>query len=97
MIYIASVRHKAAQCPGNDPDLMSEAAEKLSKANLLKKNIEIVDAFIDQSCFLQQQKPNSEHVCTFVLETSSSPDLTDLFTPFQIEVTPSIKWQGLEE
>ena len=46
MLYIASVRHKAAQCPGNDPDLMREAAEKLSKANLLKKNIEIVDAFI---------------------------------------------------
>jgi hypothetical protein len=39
MLYIASVRHKAAQCPGNDHDLMSEAAEKLSKANLLKKNI----------------------------------------------------------
>ena len=51
MLYIASVRHKAAQCPGNDPDLMSEAAEKLSKANLLKKNIEIVDAFIDEHAF----------------------------------------------
>jgi CDP-diacylglycerol pyrophosphatase len=97
MLYIASVRHKAAQCPGNDPDLMSEAAEKLSKANLLKKNIEIVDAFIDQACFLQQQKSNSEHVCTFVVETSSPPDLADLFGPFQIEVTPSIKWQGLKE
>jgi CDP-diacylglycerol pyrophosphatase len=97
MLYIASVRHKAAQCPGNDPDLMSEVAEKLSKANLLKKNIEIVDAFIDQACFLQQQKSNSEHVCTFVVETSSPPDLADLFGPFQIEVTPSIKWQGLKE
>src|SRR5213593_4102763 len=97
MLYVASVRHKAEDCPGNDPELMKEIASKLSNKNLIKKNIQILDAFIDQSCFLQQSKSSSQdHICTFVVEVPSSSVLKELFAPFPVETTPSIKWQEIK-
>ena len=94
MLYIASVRHRAAECPGNDPKLMKEMAAKLSHGNLARKKIHIMEGFIDQTCFLQQSKSsNADHICTFVVEVSSPESLDDLFAPFAVEIIPSIKWQ----
>lgn len=95
MLYVASVKHKAEDCPGNDPHVMKEMASKLSNENLSKKRIQVMDAFIDQACFLQQPKKtsNPDHVCTFVVDVSSPSVLTELFAPFPVETTPSIKWQ----
>jgi len=95
MLYVASVRHKANECPGSDPDLMNEVAKKLSSENLAKKNMKILDAFVDQSCFFQEPKSadNSDHVCTFVMDVPSPSLVAELFAPFPVESTPSVKWQ----
>jgi hypothetical protein len=99
MLYVASVRHKLHDCPGKDPDLMREMASKLSNDNLSKKKIKILDAFIDQACFLQQAKTSSnvDHVCTFIVDVPSTSILTQLFAPFPVETTPCIKWQEVKE
>jgi hypothetical protein len=98
MLYVASVRHKAVDCPGNDPQSMKEMAARLSVGNLAKKKIQILDGFIDQTCFLQQSKASSpDHICTFVVEVPSPTVLDDLFAPFSVETTPSIKWQQMKD
>lgn len=51
--YVLSHTHKGVDCPGKDPELMKELAAKFSKDNLAKKNVNILDVFVDQSCMLQ--------------------------------------------
>lgn len=89
-MYVLSHTHKGVDCPGKDPDLMKELASTISKENLSKKNVKILDVFVDQSCMLQQT--NRDHLCLFVVESENAADLPQLFSPMQIDVRPMIRW-----
>src|SRR5687767_5162790 len=93
MLYIVSDRHKADECPGKDPELLKVLASKFSKTNLSKKNIKIIDGFVDHSCVLQT---GQNHLCMFIVEANSPSALTEIFKPLQVEVNPAIRWQGFE-
>jgi hypothetical protein len=94
-IYVLSHTHKGANCPGKDPELMKELAAKFSNDNLAKKNVNILDVFVDQSCMLQQT--NKDHMCLFVVESESASDLPQLFSPMEIDVTPMIRWRNFPQ
>jgi hypothetical protein len=53
-MYLLSHTHRGINCPGKDPEMMKELATKFSKENLAKKNVKILDVFVDQSCMLPQ-------------------------------------------
>jgi hypothetical protein len=91
MLYLVSDAHKADDCPGKDPDLMKEFATKFSEDNISKRNVKIIDVYVDQSCMLQTSK---NHLCLFVVEADSSSTLTELFKPMKVEVRPMIKWKN---
>lgn len=93
MLYLVSDRHKAEQCPGKDPELLKVLASKVSKASLLKKNIKIIDGFVDHSCMLQT---GPDHFCVFIVEANSSSNLSELFKPLEVEVRPAVRWQGFD-
>ena len=93
MLYIVSDRHEADDCPGKDPELLKVLASKFSKANLSKKNIKIIDGFVDHSCVLQTG-PN--HLCVFIAEANSPSALIEIFKPLKVEVNPAIRWQGFD-
>ena len=95
-MYVLSHNHKGINCPGKNPEMMKELAAKFSKENLAKKNVRILDVFVDQSCMLQQT--NKNHVCLFVVESESASDLPRLFSPMQIEdVRPMIRWPNFPQ
>lgn len=95
-MYILSHIHKGIDCPGKDPEMMKELATKFSKENLAKKNIKILDVFVDQSCMLQQT--SKDHLCLFVVESESGSELPQLFTPMQIEdIRPMIRWPNFPQ
>ena len=90
-MYVLSYSHKGVDCPGKEPEMMKEWANKFSKENLAKKSVKILDVFIDQSCMLQQT--DKDHVCLFVVESESASDLPQLLSPMQIrDVRPMIRW-----
>jgi hypothetical protein len=93
--YVLSHTHKGVDCPGKDPELMKELAAKFSKDNLAKKNVNILDVFVDQSCMLQQT--SKDHMCLFVVESESASDLPQLFSPMQIDVRPMIRWRNFPQ
>ena len=94
MLYIVSDRHKDQACPGKDPELMKKMALTFSKANLTKKNINMIDGFIDHDCVLQTGR---DHLCLFIVESDLEPSaLSEIFKPMMVEVKSAIRWQGFE-
>jgi hypothetical protein len=94
MLYIVSDRHKDQACPGKDPELMKKMALTFSKANLTKKNIKMIDGFIDHDCVLQTGR---DHLCLFIVESDLEPSaLSEIFKPMMVEVKSAIRWQGFE-
>jgi hypothetical protein len=85
-----SERHKGADCPGKDPEFLRILASKLSKPNQAKKNIKIIDGYVDHSCVLQT---GQDHVCIFIAEANSPTALTEIFKPLKVEVSPTVRWQ----
>jgi hypothetical protein len=94
-MYVLTHIHKGVDCPGKDPELMKQLAVKFSKENLARKNVNMLDVFVDQSCMLQQT--NKDHVCLFVVESESASDLPQLFSPMQIDVRPMIRWRNFPQ
>lgn len=95
-LYLLSHTHRGIDCPGKDPEMMKELATKFSKENLAKKNVKILDVFVDQSCMLQQT--SKDHLCLFVVESEDGSDLPQLFTPMKIEdVRPMIRWPNFPQ
>jgi hypothetical protein len=94
MLYIVSDRHKGQACPGKDPELMKKLALTFSKSNLTKKNIKIIDGFVDHSCMLQTGR---DHLCIFIIESNLPPSaLSEIFKPLVVEVNSVIRWQGFQ-
>lgn len=93
MLYIVSERHKADECPGKDPEVLKDLATRLSKTNLSKKNVKIIDGYVDHSCVLQT---GQDHLCIFIAEATSQPALMEIFKPLKVEVNPAIRWQGFD-
>jgi hypothetical protein len=94
MLYIVSDRHKDQACPGKDPELMKKMALTFSKANLTKKNIKMIDGFIDHDCVPQTGR---DHLCLFIVESDLEPSaLSEIFKPMMVEVKSAIRWQGFE-
>jgi hypothetical protein len=94
MLYLVSERHRAEQCPGKDPELLKVLASRISKASLSKKNVKLIDAFIDHSCMLQT---GPDHLCVFIVEANSTPAiLSEIFKPLEVEVRPAVRWQGYD-
>lgn len=94
MLYIAIDRHKDQDCPGRDPEAMKKLASRFSKAYLSKKNVKIIDGFIDHSCMLQT---TDDHMCAFVIESDLPPStLSEMFRPLILEVWSVVRWQGFE-
>jgi len=93
MLYIVSDRHNANECPGKDPQLLKVLASRFSKTNLSKRNIKIIDGYVDHSCVLQT---GQDHLCVFIVEANSPSALIEVFKPLQVEVNPAIRWQGFE-
>ena len=94
MLYIGIERHKEEDCPGKDPETMKKLASRFSKANLSKKNVKIVDGFVDHSCMLQTTE---DHMCAFILESDlPASSLSEMFKPLTLEIRPIIRWQGFE-
>lgn len=91
MLYVVSDIHKAVDCPGKDPDLMKEFATRFAVENISKRNVKILDVYVDQSCMLQT---NKDHLCLFVVEANSSSGLSELFKPMKVEIRPMIKWRN---
>jgi hypothetical protein len=95
-MYVLSDIHKGVDCPGKDPEMMKALAIKFSKDNLAKKNVKVLDVFVDQSCTLQQT--NKDHMCLYVVEAESASDLPQLFSPMQIrDVRPMIRWPNFPQ
>lgn len=89
-MYVLFHTHKAVDCPGKDPELMKQLAAKFTKDNLVKRNVSLLDVFVDQSCMLQQA--NKDHLCLFVVESESASDLPQLFSPMHMDIRPMIRW-----
>jgi hypothetical protein len=94
MLYIGIERHKEPDCPGKDAEAIKKLASIFSKEYLAKKNVKIVDGFIDHSCMLQS---TADHLCAFIFESDlPAQALADVFKPLTLEVRPMIRWQGIE-
>jgi hypothetical protein len=91
MLYIVSDTHKVTDCPGKNPVFMKEFAIRFSEDNVSRKNVKILDVYVDQSCMLQT---NKDHLCLFVVEANSSSNISELFMPMKVEVRPMIKWRN---
>gem|GEM_PF-5826769 len=90
MLYLVSERHKGAECPGKDPEFLQAFASKMSKSNQAKRNIKIVDGYVDHSCILQT---GQDHVCIFIAEAISPNSLIEFFKPLKVEVSPTVRWE----
>ena len=94
MLYVALNRHKGQGCPCENPELMKIMAATLSKSNLSKKGVKIIEGFLDRYCMLANGK---EHLCLFIIESDLQPlAVSDIFKPMVFEVNPITRWQGPE-
>lgn len=95
-MYLLSHKHRGVDCPGKNPEMMKELAIKFSKESLAKKNVSVVDVFVDQSCMLQQT--DKDHICLFLVDSDNGSELPQLFAPMQIDdVRPMIRWPSFPQ
>ena len=91
MLYLATIKHSARQCPGVESETFKDFLAKFSTDLLEKAHTKVLGAYIDQSCLTRILGP--DHVTTFALEAESVSNVKDLLGPMGPEIRQVVSWE----